>query len=81
MDCKEAEIFQVFSDETRLKIIELLKDKGPLGVNELSKALGVTPSAVSQHLKVLRYAGLVRGKRKGYFLPYELNHACIPENL
>ncbi|RJQ31838.1 MAG: ArsR family transcriptional regulator [Actinobacteria bacterium] len=75
MHCREAEVFQAFSDKTRLKIIKLLKNKGPLGVNELSKALGITPSAVSQHLKALRYVGIVRNRRQGYFLPYELDHA------
>jgi DNA-binding transcriptional ArsR family regulator len=39
----------------------------------LSEALGITPSAVSQHLKVLKYAGMVRGERKGYYLPYEID--------
>ncbi len=70
---RQAELFKVLSVESRIRIIDLLKQKGPLGVNELSKALGITPSAVSQHLKVLRYAGLVRRERKGYWLPYEIN--------
>ncbi|NIA15253.1 MAG: metalloregulator ArsR/SmtB family transcription factor, partial [Nitrospiraceae bacterium] len=72
-DTKQAEFFKVLSVESRIKIIALLKRKGPLGVNELSESLGITPSAVSQHLKVLRYAGLVRSERKGYWLPYEID--------
>jgi DNA-binding transcriptional ArsR family regulator len=70
---KQAELFKVLSVESRIRIIDLLKQKGPLGVNDLSEALGITPSAVSQHLKVLRYAGLVRSERKGYWLPYEID--------
>ena len=76
---KQAELFKVLGVESRIRIIDLLKQKGPLGVNELSEALGITPSAVSQHLKVLRYAGLVRGERKGYWLPYEIDQAALDQ--
>ena len=54
MIIEPAEIFKVLSVETRVKIIELLKDKGPLGVKDLSSNLGVTPPAISQHLKILK---------------------------
>lgn len=72
-ESKQAELFKVLGVESRIRIIDLLKQKGPLGVKDLSEALGITPSAVSQHLKVLRYAGMVRGERKGYYLPYEID--------
>ena len=76
---KQAELFKVLSVESRIRIIDLLKQKGPLGVNDLSEALGITPSAVSQHLKVLRYAGLVRSERKGYWLPYEIDADALKQ--
>jgi DNA-binding transcriptional ArsR family regulator len=78
-ETKQAELFKVLGVESRIRIIDLLKQKGPLGVNELSEALGITPSAVSQHLKVLRYAGLVRSERKGYWLPYEIDQAALDQ--
>ena len=74
---KHAELFKALSVETRIRIIELLKEKGPLGVKELAEILEITPSAVSQHLKVLRYAGLVHSERKGYWLPYEIDEAAL----
>ena len=78
--CKEhAEIFRVLGVESRIKIIELLKLKGPLGVNEIADELGITPSAVSQHLKILKYAGIVKSERKGYWIPYELNPEALNE--
>ena len=46
-------------------------------MNELSKALEITPSAVSQHLKILRHAGLVRNERKGYWIPYKVNEEAL----
>jgi len=74
---KQAELFKVLGVASRIRIIDLLKQKGPLGVGELSEALGITPSAVSQHLKVLRFAGLVSSQRKGYWLPYDLDHDSL----
>ncbi len=76
-EAKQAELFKVLGVESRIRIIDLLKQRGPIGVNELSEALGITPSAVSQHLKVLRYAGLVRSERKGYWLPYEIDEDAL----
>jgi ArsR family transcriptional regulator len=45
----------------------------PLCVNALAHNLGVTQSAVSQHLRVLRQVGLVRGERRGPFVHYTLD--------
>lgn len=73
MIIEPAEIFKVLSVETRVKIIELLKSKGPLGVKEISENLGITPPAVSQHLKTLKQAGMVRSERQGYWIPYAIN--------
>ncbi len=77
MGKKQAELFKVLSVDTRIRIIEILKQKGPLGANEMSEMLGITPSAVSQHLKVLKYAGLVRNERKGYWIPYEIDPVAL----
>ena len=68
----EAESFKVFSVDTRIKIIELLKS-GPLAVNSLVEALGISQSAVSQHLRILKQAGMVADERKGYHIYYSLN--------
>ncbi len=77
---KLSEIFKALSDPTRLRLIKLLNDckpgvckGGPLCVNALAHQLGVTQSAVSQHLRILRQAGLVRGDRKGTFMHYALD--------
>lgn len=76
-ESKQAELFKALGVESRIRIIDLLRQRGPLGVNELAETLGITSSAVSQHLKVLRYAGLVRSERKGYWLPYEIDHTAM----
>jgi len=68
-----AEIFKVLSVDTRVNIIELLKANGALGVKDISAKLGLTPPAISQHLKILKQAGMVRSERKGYWIPYTIN--------
>lgn len=75
-----AEIFKALSDPTRLRLIKLLNDcqpgvcqGGPLCVNALAHQLGVSQSAVSQHLRILKQAGLVRGSRNGNFMHYSVN--------
>ncbi len=82
---KVAEIFKALSDPTRLRLVKLLSDQSPdvcqgkcngqkfLCVNALAHRLGVTQSAVSQHLRVLRQAGLVQGERRGTFVHYSLD--------
>ena len=79
MILSQAEMFKILGVENRIRIIDLLKNKGPLGVNELAKTLEITPSAVSQHLKILRHAGLVRNERKGYWIPYKVNEEALEQ--
>lgn len=59
-------------DATRRAIFELLAD-GPRPVGELARGLPVTRPAVSQHLKVLKDAGLVIDHQEGTRRLYQLN--------
>jgi predicted transcriptional regulator len=77
VEFSQAELFKVLGVESRIKIIELLKASGPQGVKEISKAMGISPSAVSQHLKILKLAGLVTNERQGYFIPYEIDTVAL----
>ncbi|MBI5533262.1 MAG: helix-turn-helix transcriptional regulator [Deltaproteobacteria bacterium] len=86
-------MFKALSDPTRLQLVALLGSRTPekcghdpcgcgsLCVNALARKLGVTQSAVSQHLRVLKHAGLVRGERRGAFVHYSLDErgiaACV----
>jgi len=80
-----AQVFKALSDPTRLRLVKLLSENvtgahpgegcngsGFLCVNALAHRLGVTQSAVSQHLRVLRQAGLVNSDRRGSFVHYTL---------
>lgn len=68
----------VLAEPTRLAIFELLAD-GPLPVGELADHLPVTRPAVSQHLKVLKEAGLVMDHQEGTRRLYQLNPQTIAE--
>ena len=72
-----SEIFKVLAVETRVRIIDLLKSKGPLGAKNIAELVGVTPAAVSQHLKILKQSGLVRREGKGYWIPYSLDEEVL----
>jgi DNA-binding transcriptional ArsR family regulator len=74
---QEADIFKVLSVGSRLEIIALLKQRGPMNVGDMATALDVSPSAVSQHLKVLRLAGLVRHERRGYWVSYAVDAEAL----
>jgi len=71
------EMFKALAVETRVKIIDLLKSEGPLGAKKISELLGVTPAAVSQHLKILKQAGFVRSERNGYWIPYSIDEETL----
>ncbi len=77
MKMEPSEIFKVLSVETRVKIINLLKGQGPSGAKEIAATIGITTAAVSQHLKILRQAGLVRSERKGYWIPYSIDEKAM----
>ena len=66
-----AELFKVFGDSTRIRILYALFQQ-EICVCDLAEALGMTQSAVSHQLKILKQAKLVNGRREGkqviYFL-------------
>lgn len=77
MNMEPSEIFKILSVETRVKIIELLRSQGPLGAKDIAATIGITTAAVSQHLKILKLAGLVRSERKGYWIPYAIDENAM----
>ena len=59
-----AELFKLFGDSTRIRILTLL-DSSEMCVCEISERLGMTESAVSHQLKLLRHNNLVKSERRG----------------
>ena len=77
MEWEISEMFKALAVETRVKILELLKIQGPLGAKEIGRLSGISPAAASQHLKILKQAGLVRSERQGYWIPYAINPEAL----
>lgn len=65
LEKKLVQIFKLFSDETRLRILMFLAKEKELHVSALCERLGQSQPAVSHHLALLRVAGLVEARRDG----------------
>ncbi len=63
--------FQVLSDPTRLRIVDLLLD-GEKNVGELVEALGMQQGRVSSHLACLRWCGFIGTRREGKYIYYRV---------
>ena len=67
---------KAMGDETRFRIINLLLTND-LCVSALAKHLDISNAAVSQHLQILRKAGLVKGEKRGYWTHYSVERTAI----
>jgi ArsR family transcriptional regulator len=67
-----AEVFRVFGDTTRIRILYVLFER-ELCVCDIAKLLGMTQSAVSHQLRILKDAKLVRFRREGKTVFYTLD--------
>lgn len=72
------EILSALSDKDRRKILNILKS-GRLSTGELAEKLGVTPQALSYHLKKLKKADLIYETKNKNFIYYELNLTILDE--
>ena len=67
-----AELLKAFAHPLRLAIVLQVRDHGERCVHELVEALGAAQPLVSQHLRILRDAGVLTGRRRGREMAYEL---------
>jgi len=70
------DVFKALSNSARLEILSMLAER-PYCVNALVARLNLSQPAISQHLKILENAGLVKGSKIGYYVHYSL----IPEGI
>ena len=67
-----AELFKVFGDSTRIRILLLLQEK-EASVNEIANELNMTQSAISHQLKNLKHSKLIKNRREGQTIYYSLD--------
>ena len=71
---------RALSDPIRREILNLLKS-GRLSAGEITEHFDVTAASISRHLSVLKEADLIRDKRQGKFIYYEINTSVLEETL
>ena len=71
--------FHALADPTRRKIIELLARNGELSATDICDQFHVTHAAISQHLKILREADLVRMEKRAQQRIYRINPETMLE--
>lgn len=69
---------KALADPIRREILNLLKN-GPLSAGEIVDHFSVTGASISRHLSVLKEADLIRDRREGKFIDYELNASVLEE--
>ena len=72
------EVMAALSDETRRQILEILR-KGKTNTGDLATMIGMTPQALSYHLRKLKNADLIYETRYKNFIYYELNLTVLDE--
>lgn len=71
----EAALFKVLADATRLRLAVLLSTQGETCVCALAEALGAPEYRISRHLGIMRSAGVVKARREGTWMYYQLSKA------
>lgn len=74
----ENNIFKVLSDKQRRDILTMLKD-GRLSAGEIAQKLGVSPAALSYHLRLLKSADLVTEYKNKNYVYYEINTSVFDD--
>jgi len=72
---------KVLSNETRVKILKMLKNKENKNVAEITKELNIPQPLVSYHLKHLKAANLISCEKKGRNKLYQITNSELIQNL
>lgn len=72
-----SEILRALAHPLRMKILEFIDQNDTINVNKIYNTLNLEQSITSQHLRILRLAGLVKTERDGKFIHYSLDYNMI----
>lgn len=75
----QAELCKTLSNPKRLEILDILKEEKEISVNQLAERLSIPKANTSQHLAVLRQAGVVKTRKDGINVYYSLKSHKISE--
>ncbi|MCF8714359.1 winged helix-turn-helix transcriptional regulator [Joostella atrarenae] len=71
-------LFKALNDETRRKIVELLKEKD-MNAGEIAERFNISKPSISHHLDILKRADLITSEKKGQFVEYSLNTTILED--
>lgn len=70
-------LMKALAHPLRLKILEFIDRKGVINVNKIYNTLNIEQSVTSQHLRLLRLAGVVNANKEGKFVHYDINYDVL----
>lgn len=73
-------LFKALNDETRRRIIELLKEKD-MNAGEIAERFNISKPSISHHLDILKRADLITSEKNGQFIEYSLNTTILEDLL
>lgn len=71
------ELMKALAHPLRLRILEFIDIQGQINVNKIYNTLKIEQSITSQHLRILRLAGVVNAKREGKYIYYNINYDVV----
>lgn len=71
-------LFKALNDETRRKIIELLKEKD-MGAGQIAEQFNISKPSISHHLDILKRADLITSDKRGQHIIYSLNTSILED--
>jgi len=72
-----AVLVKALAHPLRLKILEYIDSQGIINVNKIYNTLMIEQSVTSQHLRLLRLAGVVNAQKEGKFVHYNINYDIL----
>ena len=76
-----SELMRALAHPLRLKIMEFIDKNGTINVNKIYNTLKIEQSITSQHLKILKLAGVVNVEKDGKYMRYNLNYDIIERSV
>ncbi|MBT8190576.1 MAG: metalloregulator ArsR/SmtB family transcription factor [Bacteroidia bacterium] len=70
-------LMKALAHPLRLKILEFIDIQGVINVNKIYNTLKIEQSVTSQHLKLLRMAGVVKARKEGKFMHYQIDYTIL----
>ena len=74
-----SELLRALTHPLRMKILAFIDQQGDINVNKIYNTLNLEQSITSQHLRILRNAGVVDTKRNGKYIYYRINYDKVGE--